>query len=198
MASKKPSRPAQTHENTLRIIGGKWRGRKLRFPDVEGLRPTGDRLRETLFNWLAPIVVDAHCLDLFAGSGALGLEAVSRGAASATLIEQSKVASQTLLQHRQTLDGEGQIEVIQADALRWLEQTPPRAFDLLFLDPPFNTSLLEAAIALLEKPGWLAPGARIYMESARQQVVSCPESWRQLRSIETGQVHCQLFRIGDA
>jgi 16S rRNA (guanine966-N2)-methyltransferase len=182
---------------TLRIIGGQWRGRKLTFPAVAGLRPTGDRLRETLFNWLAPLIVDAHCLDLFAGSGALGLEAVSRGAASALLLEQSRDACDALQQHCKTLGAENRIQVLHADSLRWLQQTQARAFDLVFLDPPFDSSMLQASIEQLAGSPWLAPEARIYIETHRQQLPSCPANWSLLRSLEAGEVVCRLYRFND-
>ena len=193
MATKQGAHRRPGKSNSLRIIGGQWRGRKLKFPDTPGLRPTGDRLRETLFNWLTPIIADAHCLDLFAGSGALGLEAVSRGANSALLVEQSPVACKALKQHRQTLCAENQLQIIQADALQWLRQSPPQTFDILFLDPPFNSQLLPAAIRQLSQTGWLSAGAHVYIESPRQRAPTCPNSWRLLRVIETGQVLCQLF-----
>lgn len=196
MSTGKNSRKRGPGANKLRIIGGRWRGRKLGFPDLPGLRPTGDRLRETLFNWLSPVIVDARCLDLFAGSGALGLEAVSRGAASATLVERSNEACQSLRQHRQTLAAGDAIEIVQADALQWLQQTPPRPFDIVFLDPPFDSPLLEASTTLLAAPGWLASGARIYMESAKAQMPPDPANWELLRSVESGQVLCRLFRFG--
>ena len=195
MATKKTAHKRPGQGGSLRIIGGQWRGRKLKFPDAPGLRPTGDRLRETLFNWLTPVIVDAHCLDLFAGSGALGLEAVSRGAASALLVEQSPVACKALQQHRQTLCAESQLQIVQADALQWLRQSPPQSFDILFLDPPFNSQLLPAAIEQLGQMGWLSAGARVYIESHRQQAPTCPNAWHLLRAIETGQVLCQLFEF---
>ena len=195
MATKKTAHKRPGQGGSLRIIGGQWRGRKLKFPDAPGLRPTGDRLRETLFNWLTPVIVDAHCLDLFAGSGALGLEAVSRGAASALLVEQSPVACKALQQHRQTLCAESQLQIVQADALQWLRQSPPQSFDILFLDPPFNSQLLPAAIEQLGQMGWLSAGARVYIESPQQQAPTCPNAWHLLRAIETGQVLCQLFEF---
>ncbi len=195
MRSGKTSRHNKGGDHSLRIIGGQWRGRRLQFPDLPGLRPTGDRTRETLFNWLAPVIVDAHCLDLFAGSGALGLEAVSRGAASATLLDLSTEACRALLLHRQTLGAENSVQVLQADTLAWLRQTPARAFDILFIDPPFDSGLLSPTIELLAQPGWLARGARIYLESPRRQVLPRPADWQLLRSVETGQVQCQLLEF---
>ncbi len=194
MARKRVPGKPQAPAATLRIIGGRWRGRKLRFPPAPGLRPTGDRLRETLFNWVSPFVLDAHCLDLFAGSGALGLEAVSRGAASATLIELSPIACNALREHARALGCSSEVMVHHADARHWLAQEPPRAFDLVFLDPPFETGLLADTIPLLEAAGWLAHNARIYVETDRSRVTALPDNWRLLRSIETGQVRCQLLQ----
>lgn len=193
MAAKRaPGKPA-AKAATLRIIGGRWRGRKLHFPPIPGLRPTGDRLRETLFNWLTPFVVDAYCLDLFAGSGALGLESLSRGAATATMVELSPHACHAIRQHASTLGAGSQAEVVEADAQIWLQQSSPRGFDLVFLDPPFDSDLLAKIIPLLASPGWLSEGARIYIETAREQAIDLPEHWIKWRSIETGQVHCQLL-----
>lgn len=197
MSTKNTTRKRPAQGGSLRIIGGQWRGRKLTFPDADGLRPTGDRLRETLFNWLAPVIVEARCLDLFAGSGALGLEAVSRGAASALLVEQSAAACKCLQQHRRVLGAEQQLQIVRGDALQWLQQAPAQAFDILFLDPPFNSSLLPAAIERVDASGCLSPGARIYVESPRHSDSACgyPATWQLLRSIETGQVLCQLFEL---
>lgn len=193
MASKRALGKPKARTGTLRIIGGQWRGRKLQFPTITGLRPTGDRLRETLFNWISPFVVDSHCLDLFAGSGALGLEALSRGAASATLIEISPNACNALRQHVTTLGAGFKAEVLEADARQWLQQPPPRAFDLVFLDPPFDSSLLAKTIPLVATPGWLSEGARIYIETAVERPINLPGHWEILRTKETGQVRCQLL-----
>ena len=193
MASKRAPGKPKAMTGTLRIIGGQWRGRKLQFPTITGLRPTGDRLRETLFNWISPFVVDTHCLDLFAGSGALGLEALSRGAASATLLEISPNACNAIRQHVNTLGAGLKAEVLEADARQWLQHPPPRAFDLLFLDPPFGSTLLAEIIPLLATSGWLSEGARIYIETAAEQPINLPEHWEILRTKETGQVHYQLL-----
>ena len=193
MASKRAPGKPKAATGTLRIIGGQWRGRKLHFPAIKGLRPTGDRLRETLFNWISPFVVDTHCLDLFAGSGALGLEALSRGAASATLVENSPNACNAIRQHVNTLGAGFKAEVLEADARQWLQRPPPRAFDLVFLDPPFDSNLLPRIIPLLATPGWLSKGARVYIETAVERPINLPEHWEILRTKETGQVRCQLL-----
>src|SRR5690606_21457934 len=148
----------------LRIIGGSMRGRRLRFPDTPEIRPTPDRVRETLFNWIGARVAGARCLDAFAGSGALGLEALSRGAAYVRFIEHRAPAAQQL----RRLLTEWKIpnaRVEQADTLRMLEG-PAESFGLVFLDPPFGTDLLAPAAARLEERSWLAPGALVYVESA--------------------------------
>lgn len=179
--------------NQLRIIGGAWRSRRLAFPDVEGLRPTPDRVRETLFNWLMPIIHGARCLDLFAGSGALGLEALSRGASTLVLLDRDPRVITTLRGHLQTLKAEG-ATLLQQNALDYLqgEATP---FDVVFLDPPFRQGLLEPALQLLATRGWLAPGARVYLEQeAEQPMLPLPEEWALLRELKAGQVACRLVR----
>jgi len=186
--------------NQLRIIGGKWRGRKLNFANAEGLRPTGDRIRETLFNWLAPVITDAHCLDLFAGSGVLGIEALSRGASSATLVEKNHAAIALLQQNCSQLNID-HAEIIQADAIHWLTQLKPtgsgsiRVYDVIFLDPPFATALLQPCCDLLNQHGLLADNAYIYIETSSQQPApATPPSWNSLREKTSGQVTYRLYR----
>lgn len=178
----------------LRIIGGVWRGRKLRFPASADIRPTPDRVRETLFNWLAAATPGARCLDLFAGSGALGLEALSRGAAHVTFIEQDASAAQEL--RTRLLEWQaGDASVLRADALRYLAAESPRPFDIVFLDPPYATGLLQKAAALLERGAWLAPQALIYLEAAAHGgLPALPESWVALKSKRAGEVGYHLFR----
>lgn len=166
---RKPARPAASaprppRDNRVRIIGGRWRGRKLHFPDGAGLRPTGDRIRETLFNWLQPVLPGARCLDLFAGSGALGFEALSRGAASCVLVEQNPQAWRCLQQARQLLDTED-ATIIHADSKSWLASaTGP--FDIVFIDPPFAEASLspDILVALLLQRQLLADDALLYLE----------------------------------
>lgn len=175
----------------LRIIGGLWRGRKVRFPPLPGLRPTPDRVRETLFNWLAPRIAGARCLDLFAGSGALGLEALSRGAAHVTFVETDAAAVRSMRGLLATL-APGQATVVRADARHWLEGAPG-GYDVVFLDPPFGSGLLEAALAALAAPGWLAPGAFVYLEQpASAGAPPLPASWRLHRSGRAGDVGYHL------
>ena len=179
----------------MRIIGGRHRGRKLRFPPGIDIRPTPDRVRETLFNWLQQRTPDARVLDLFAGSGALGLEALSRGAARVTFVEKDRRAAaaiETLMQEWQ----ESAASVVCADALGWLAQTASDAgpFDIVFLDPPYDSALLSAAATALVKSGKLAPGARVYLESrARAAMPSLPEGWQSLRDGRAGEVGYHLF-----
>lgn len=176
----------------LRIIGGTWRGRKLRFPAGADIRPTPDRVRETLFNWLGARVVGARCLDLFAGSGALGLEALSRGAAHVTFVEQDTVA---VLELRARLAewGAQDAAVERSDARRFLA-AEPHPCDVVFLDPPFASDLLGVAAQLLERHGWLAPGALIYLESAaREELPELPQGWEPLKGKRAGEVGYHLY-----
>jgi len=178
----------------LRIIGGVWRGRKLRFAASAAIRPTPDRVRETLFNWLARAIPGARCLDLFAGSGALGLEALSRGAAHVTFIEQD-VAAVAELRTRVREWQSGDARVLRTDALRYLRDEPPLRFDIVFLDPPFAAGLLGSAAQLLERRAWLAPQALIYAENAADEgLPGLPEGWQELKSKRAGEVGYHLFR----
>ncbi len=179
----------------VRIIAGQWRGRRLTFPERQGLRPTGDRLREMLFNWLQPHWPGARCLDLFAGSGALGLEAASRGAAWVTLVERDPEAARALRANCALLGTEA-VEVFERDALDWLARSPPaRPYDIVFIDPPFADAVLDAALRGLTLPGWLATPAWVYLETARERPpVALPTGWLRHREKLAGAVHCQLFR----
>ena len=192
--SKKPVHNQHNGVGNLRIIGGEWRSRKLSFPDLPGLRPTPDRVRETLFNWLAPYVAGAKIIDLFAGSGAVFLEALSRGAASGLALDSSNVAISSLREHLGTLRCTvGQAQT--ADALRYLESQPATPFDLAFLDPPFNQNLLPAACALLEERGWLADNAWIYTESeTAPSTLGLPGTWRLHREQKSGRVYYALWQ----
>ena len=176
----------------LRIIGGSWRGRKLRFPPSAGLRPTPDRVRETLFNWLSAQTAGARCLDLFAGSGALGLEALSRGAAHVTFVENDAAAAREL-RARLTEWGAQDARVEQRDALTFLAG-PATPFDIAFLDPPFDAQLLAPAARALEAGGWLKPGALIYAEcAARAAPPSLPPEWKPLKAKRAGEVGYHLL-----
>ena len=185
-----PTRGAQSR--VIRIIGGAWRGRRFRFADVPDIRPTPDRVRETLFNWLGSRIAGARCLDLFAGSGALGLEALSRGATSVVFVEQNAVAARTITELLAELKADG-ARVERDDAFRFL-QRPPTPFDVVFLDPPFAAGLLRTAAERLEQGDWLAPDARIYVESAaREPLPTLPANWQALRAKQAGEVGYHLF-----
>ncbi|UQY36943.1 16S rRNA (guanine(966)-N(2))-methyltransferase RsmD [Pseudomonas fulva] len=180
-------------DGQLRIIAGQWRSRQFAFPMAHGLRPTPNRVRETLFNWLAPYVEAARVLDPFAGSGALFLEALSRGAGSALALDLNPAAVTSLRGHLATLRCDNG-QVLQSDALAYLQNQPATPFDLVFLDPPFSQDLLLPACTLLEERGWLADDAWVYTES--EQVPSSlgmPGNWRLHREQKAGQVHYALW-----
>lgn len=182
-----------------RIIAGKWRGRIIKFDDVDGLRPTTDRIRETVFNWLQVYLPNSHCLDCFAGSGVLGFEAVSRGADEVILLEQNKRTVDNLKENAGMLAAdEQQVVVERRDALAWLasaksDKNLASYFDLVFLDPPFHTDLLSESCALLDDSGCLAKDAIIYVEHELDANVEIPDSWICLKEKSSGQVTYKLF-----
>ena len=182
----------------VRIIGGEWRGRKLHFPPAAGLRPTPDRVRETLFNWLQFELAGARCLDLFAGSGALGIEALSRGAGEAVFVERDAVSARAIRDLLAQLRCDrGRVE--QVDALAWLERGPPasKPFDIVFLEPPYGKEWLPVLAETLERDGWLAPEARIYLEDAAVRgAPTLPTGWTLVRSKRAGDVGYHLARRG--
>ncbi|EOY5422590.1 16S rRNA (guanine(966)-N(2))-methyltransferase [Cronobacter dublinensis] len=185
-------KPTSSGSGQIRIIGGQWRGRKLPVPDSPGLRPTTDRVRETLFNWLAPYLVGARCLDCFAGSGALGLEALSRYAASATLLEMERGVAQQLQKNLATLKSSAG-KVVNTNTLNFLSQSG-EPHDIVFVDPPFRKGLLEEILTLLETRGWLAPQALIYVESEVENgLPPVPASWQLHREKVAGQVAYRLY-----
>ena len=176
----------------LRIIGGTWRGRRWRFGASADIRPTPDRVRETLFNWLGTRVVGARCLDLFAGSGALGLEALSRGAAAVRFVESHAAAARELATVLAEW-GAPQASVTRSDALRFL-QAAPQPYDIVFLDPPFAAGLIAPAAERLERGGWLAPRALIYVEcAAREGLPVLPASWQLAKAKRAGEVGYHLL-----
>lgn len=191
----KPRQPAPA-VGQVRIIGGKWRNMKLPVPLSPGLRPSSDRVRETLFNWLMPRLGGARVLDLFAGSGALGLEAVSRGAAQATLVERDAALSRQLRESVARLGAQDQIAVVQADALQWLRQPAGALADIAFVDPPFDDGLWEAVMAGL--PPHLAPDAWVYVESPADQAPKMPALWLLHREGGTREVRFALYRRATA
>jgi len=191
------SRPSSTARRgasarTLRIIGGIWRGRRLRFPPSPEIRPTPDRVRETLFNWLAARVPGARCLDLFAGSGALGLEALSRGAAHVTFVERD-VAAAREISARLAEWGARTASVEQADARHFLARAPGAPFDIVFLDPPFASTLADETAARLEQGAWLSDGALIYFECPSAAAPRVPPGWTSLKAKRAGEVGYHLY-----
>ncbi len=179
----------------LRIIGGEWRGRKLEFANIAGLRPTPDRIRETLFNWLAPHMQSARCLDLYCGSGALGFECLSRGAASATLVDKSPAVEQSIARNRALLACD-QLQFVRADALAWLSATNFAApYDIVFVDPPYQQALLEPMLATLQHSQAVSEGSWIYTEAPRQTVIPAPPQWRLHREKQAGNNRYCLFCV---
>ncbi|KMW74131.1 16S rRNA methyltransferase [Photorhabdus luminescens subsp. luminescens] len=176
----------------IRIIGGKWRGRKLPVPNSPGLRPTTDRVRETLFNWLAPVIQEAHCLDCYAGSGALGLEALSRYASQVTLIEYERNIAKQLSANLDLLNAQN-AEVINDSALTYLSQSG-KPYDVVFLDPPFRKGMLSETIKLLEEQNWLADESWIYVEAESESTaIDVPVNWQLHREKVAGQVAYRLY-----
>lgn len=186
---------AAKNTGKVRIIAGRWRGSKLDVPDVAGLRPSSDRVRETLFNWLQGHIPGARCLDLFAGSGALGFEAASRGAAQVVMIERDPLAVAALRASHARLGGEG-VEILAADALAWLARTPDRAFDVVFVDPPFAAGVHQKTLDALAR--WLAPGAQVYVETSRDAVLPALAGFVPRREGATREVRFALFHRADA
>ncbi|MTD29088.1 16S rRNA (guanine(966)-N(2))-methyltransferase [Erwinia sorbitola] len=185
-------KPRSGAAGQIRIIGGQWRGRKLPVPDSAGLRPTTDRVRETLFNWLAADIQQAKCLDCFAGSGALGLEALSRHAASATLLELERPVAQQLEKNLATLGAKGG-RVVNTNTLQFLAQKGDE-HQLVFIDPPFRKGLLEQTASLLESNGWLSDGALVYVESEVEHgIPPVPVNWQLHREKIAGQVAYRLY-----
>jgi 16S rRNA (guanine966-N2)-methyltransferase len=199
---KPPAKPRSSTarpERELRIIAGQWRGRRWRFPEGE-IRPTGDRVRETLFNWLQARIVGRRCLDLYAGSGALGLEALSRGAAQCVFVDREPRVLKGIaacLEAWQAPPGAAQL--LETPAQRYLARAPEGAgapFDIVFLDPPFAGDGLAAAIARLAQPGWLAPRALVYIEQPRElSLPALPQGWQMLRSGTAGAVGYHLAEL---
>jgi 16S rRNA (guanine966-N2)-methyltransferase len=179
--------------NRVRIIGGDWRGRRLQVADVPGLRPSGDRSRETLFNWLQPWLVAAECADLFAGTGALGFEAASRGAASVLMVEKHPQAQAVLRQSIEQLQAI-QVNLYAGGAMSKIEEMKPDSFDLVFVDPPFDSNLGSLVLERLHKAACVRRGGFIYVESPASTNLVAPEGWSVWRDQQMGEVHMQLFR----
>lgn len=186
------NKPAKTGQ--LRIIGGRWRGTKLPIADAQGLRPTPDRVRETLFNWLTVEIHDALCLDLFAGSGALGLEALSRGARLCQFVEQFPPACKQLTIQFKKL-GANSAQLDNTDAIGWLDRQAHQQFDIAFIDPPYHQGLADAACKLLIEKHWLSADALIYLEMAKdEQTPKILQNWELHREKTAGQVCYRLYR----
>ena len=191
--AKKPTQVARGNSQ-VRIIGGQWRSRKLQVPDAPGLRPTPDRVRETLFNWLAPYIQGARVLDVFTGSGALFLEALSRGASTGLALDLNAEAINNLQANLALLECET-AKTVCADALNHLSISPKQGFDIVLLDPPFHQALLLDSCQLLEQHNWLNPDAWIYTESEQSPSrLTVPSTWRLHREKYTGQVHYALWQ----
>jgi len=186
----------KTAPGRLRIVAGMWRSRVLDIPDVPGLRPTPARVRETLFNWLGPGIEGARCLDLFAGSGALGFEALSRGAGETVFVDQSKAAAR-YLERNAALLGAGGAVVERADAFEYLRRPGAGRFDVVFLDPPFAGEMLGDLCRLLDECGRLKPCARVYLEQDRATPqAELPQGWHTDKDKTAGQVRYMLARTG--
>lgn len=180
--------------STLRIIGGQWRSRRLPFLTIEGLRPTPDRVRETIFNWLQGRLAGARCLDLFAGSGAFGFEALSRGAAHVTMVEKHPKIVQQLHKNAETLDTQA-ATIVQADALTWLAHGAIAPFDVVFVDPPYRKAWLSRINQALQDHGHIHHNTLIYIEAERElDPLPVPNTWSLWRSQVAGQVHYSLWR----
>jgi 16S rRNA (guanine966-N2)-methyltransferase len=179
---------------TVRIIGGKWRGTRLPVPDLPGLRPSGDRGRETLFNWLQLHIRGATCADLFAGSGVLGLEAASRGASKVILVEKSKAVAGEIQSSLKRLEAD-QVELIHQDAVNWLARCGPLSLDIVFIDPPFGQGLEARAFDLLVEGNCLRDGGMVYIETARDAAVSIPgPGWEIAKELVMGEVRIHLLK----
>ena len=182
---------------SVRIIGGSLRRSRLDVPDAPGLRPTPDRVRETLFNWLAPIIEGARCLDLFAGTGALGIEALSRGAGWVDFIERDPRLAQALRQNLERLR-QTDAAVRCADALQTLGEAPADAYDVVFVDPPFTETLWQPSVTDLEGNGWLRAGALVYLEMPATAQIGVPDTWNLHRESAAGTVRYALYRRSGA
>lgn len=181
--------------NSIRIISGQWRGRRLPVLEIDGLRPTTDRVRETLFNWLMYDVNGAVCLDLFAGSGALGLESLSRGADRTVFIESNRQAASQLQKNLAALGVAKSSQVFNQSAIGFLDQAAHTQFDLVFLDPPFDSQLLPQVLPLLLDNGWLSPEALIYVEQASDiKSPIGPKGWEIYKHGKAGYCQYALYR----
>jgi 16S rRNA (guanine966-N2)-methyltransferase len=177
---------------SVRIIGGEWRGRRLPVPAVDAVRPSPDRVRETLFNWLQNVVPGRACLDLFGGTGILGFEAASRGARAVTIVDRHPDVVSRLQAARDTLDTGTKVRIVGAEALDWLSECDEQ-FDVVFLDPPFHQDLVTIASVHLEQRRLLCPCAHVYIEIEADTQPQVPSHWRALRSKRSGHVGYHLY-----
>ncbi|MCF2947441.1 16S rRNA (guanine(966)-N(2))-methyltransferase RsmD [Paraglaciecola aquimarina] len=191
---KRGVKTTQKANGAIRIISGRWRGRKLPVIDVQGLRPTTDRNKETLFNWLMPYTQNARCLDAFAGSGGLGFEALSRYAQSVVFIELDKKAAAKLNENLKLLNIEAQQAKVMLGSAEQMLDKIDQTFDLIFLDPPFNKNLLPAVIDKIAVRDLLAPDGVIYIESEGQCIYSVPDDWQMIKEKQTSQVLVRLYQ----
>lgn len=179
---------------SVRVIGGKWRGTRVPVPDIDGLRPSGDRSRETLFNWLQGQIQGSRCVDLFAGSGVLGIEAASRGAAEVILVEKSRQATREIRETLRRLNAE-QVSVIDGDAITWLDQCGPQSIDIVFIDPPFGKGLEVLVLERLATGDGLRNESLVYLETARDAPLLAAESgWEIIKEKLLGDVRMQLLK----
>jgi len=185
---KKPNKNGQ-----FRVIGGQWKGRKLKFIEVEGLRPSLDRVRETLFNWLQSNIHGARCLDLFAGSGAIGIEALSRGASHLDFVELNKKAVRQLETNLGLLDADDG-NVIHQDAKQFLDKID-QAYDIIFIDPPFHKGIAQEILSKLAQTNLLKEGALIYLEMEQNLEVDISQSWELLKDKKAGQLQYRLYQF---
>jgi len=180
-------------QNKVRIIGGSWRGRKITFPDIPGLRPTPDRVRETLFNWLLPIIVGKRCLDLFTGSGALGFEALSRGAKEVVFVDNHREVILSLQQNAELLNCQTQCQFEQINIPQnKIHNTEP--FDIIFLDPPFNLDLIQTTIEWLTTNNLTHKHTYLYIEAEKELNLALPNTWQELKNKSAGQVAYYLYQ----
>ncbi|MBU2923590.1 16S rRNA (guanine(966)-N(2))-methyltransferase RsmD [Colwellia sp. C2M11] len=192
MSQGKKQQKKKAASGSIRIIAGKHKGRKLPVLAAEGLRPTADRVKETLFNWLMPYIHGANCLDCFAGAGSLGFEALSRGAANVHLMELNKAAAKQLSANKQLLKSDD-IVVSNTDTLAFLKTQTPVKFDVVFIDPPFRQNLISQTCELLNQ-GWLSEQALIYVEMEAESDQALPSNWQLLKEKIAGQVAYRLYQ----
>ncbi|MFK8018854.1 MAG: 16S rRNA (guanine(966)-N(2))-methyltransferase RsmD [Pseudomonadales bacterium] len=190
MGKSRRSGSSQGAANTVRIIGGRWRRRKLQFPPIEGLRPTPDRIRETVFNWLAPHIKGATVLDAYCGSGALGLESLSRDARQCVFVDSSAMVKRHLQQNLTTLEC-GDATLVQGQFLNWLA-TCQQSFNIVFLDPPYSSGLLQPSIDAIASLGCLSSNALVYFEHPVAENPTLPSDWLSLKDLKAGRNHYRL------